>query len=99
MPVARPTSAKLMKKIDTAPTARRKGAAPRKWFEATVRASASTSTGTRPIQNFDHRNARMETGDVRTIQNAAPSADTDGNTKRTAIAESTNAAMARFTNA
>src|SRR5262245_42279698 len=99
MPVARPTRAKLMKKIATAPTARRKGSAPRKWFEATVRAAASTSTGTTPIQNFDHRNARIDTGEGRTTQNAAPSAETEGNTKRTATAESTNAAMARFTNA
>ena len=36
---------------------------------------------------------------MRTIQNAAPSAETAGKTKRTATAESTNAAMARFTNA
>ena len=88
-----------MKKMATAPSPRRKGAAPRKWLEATVSPSASTSTGTSPIQNFDHRNARIETGDVRTIQKAAPSADTEGNTKRTATAESTKAAMARFTKA
>ena len=64
-----------------------------------MRASASTSTGTRPVQNFDHRKARMGTGEVRMTQNAGPSAETAGNTKRTATAESTNAAMARFTNA
>ena len=41
----------------------------------------------------------METGDVRTIQKAAPSAETAGKTNRTATADSTNAAMARFTKA
>ena len=64
-----------------------------------VRVSASTNTGTRPVQNFDQRKARMGTGEVRTIQNAAPSAETAGNTKRTATADSTKPAMARLTKA
>src|SRR5437773_2334591 len=99
MPVASPTSAKLMKKMASAVTIFRKTVVPRKWLEATVRASARSVTGTRAVQNLDHRNERMGTGAVRTIQKAAPSADTEGKTKRTATAESTKAAMARFTNA
>ena len=62
-------------------------------------ASATTRTGTRPVQNFDHRNARVGSGEVRITQNAGPSAETSGKTKRTATADSTKAAMARFTNA
>src|SRR5687767_14355704 len=99
MPAARPTSAKLMNTIATAPTTCRKGAAPRRRLDVIVSASDRTSTGTSPVQNFDHRNAFMVTGDERTSQNAAPSAETAGNTNRTATAESTKAAMARFTNA
>ncbi len=41
----------------------------------------------------------MPIGAVRMIQNAGPSAETAGNTKRTATADSTNAAMARLTKA
>src|SRR5262245_23603865 len=99
MPAASPTSANVMKKIAAASTHFRNGATPRNWFESTVSTSAMSSTGQSPVQNFDQRNARRLTGDVRMIQNAAPSADTEGNTKRTATAESTNAARARFTKA
>ncbi len=88
-----------MKMTATAHTTWRKGRAPRYWLETTVRPRASTSTGGRPVQNFDQRKARMDTGDERTIQNAGPSAETAGNTKRTATAESTKPASSRFKNA
>ena len=42
---------------------------------------------------------RSDIGDVRIIQNAAPSADTAGNTKRTATVAITKPAMPRLTNA
>src|SRR5262245_34684227 len=99
MPAARPTSAKVMKKTATASTIFRNGATPRNSFDNTVSTSAISSTGQRPVQNFDHRNARRLTGDVRMIQNAAPSAETDGKTKRTATADRTNEARARLTKA
>ncbi len=83
----------------TAPTIWKKARARRKWFEITVMPRASVRTGTRPSQNFDQRKRRMETGAVRTIQNAGPSTDTAGKTKRTATADMTKAAMARLTNA
>ena len=35
------------------------GRTPRNWLAATVSTSVSTSTGTRPVQNFDHRKSRM----------------------------------------
>ncbi len=41
----------------------------------------------------------MGTGDERTIQKLAPSAETAGKTKRTATAARTKAAMHRFTKA
>ena len=88
-----------MKKIATAPTARSTGSAPRKWFDTTVRASAISRIGTRPVQNLDHRKLRIGTGALRMIQKAGPSAETAGKTKRTATAESTKAAMPRFTKA
>ena len=75
------------------------GSTPRNSLAVIVRTSVSTSTGTSPVQNFDHRKSRSEIGDVRMIQNAAPSADTAGNTNRTATVAITNPAMPRFTNA
>ena len=66
---------------------------------AIVSPSLNTSTGTRPVQNFDHRKSLNEIGAVRMIQNAAPSADTAGNTNRTATVAITNPAIPRFTNA
>ena len=88
-----------MKKTATAPRTRRNGSAPRKRLETIVNASASMRIGTRPVQNLDHRKLRIGMGAVRMIQKAGPSADTAGKTKRTATAESTKEAMARFTNA
>src|ERR1700741_4752507 len=99
MPAARPTSAKLMQKMAAALITFRNGSVPRNSLETIGSASASTRIGTSPVQNLDHRNAFMVTGAVRTSQNAAPSAETAGNTKRTATDESTNEAIARFTNA
>src|SRR6185503_16206076 len=99
MPAASPTSANVMQKIAAALITLRNGSVPRNSLDTIVSASASTSVGTSPVQNFDHRKAFMLTGAVRTSQNAAPSADTAGNTKRTATDESTNEAIARFTNA
>ena len=75
------------------------GSTPRNSLAAIVSTSVSTSTGTRPVQNFDQRKSRSEIGEVRMIQNAAPSADTAGNTNRTATVAITNPAMPRFTNA
>src|SRR5262249_52352991 len=91
--------ANAMKTMATPARTWRNGAAPRKRFERTVRLSASTSMGARPVHNFDHRNARMPIGDVRMIQKAGPSAETAGKTNRAATADSTKAAIARFTNA
>ena len=88
-----------MNAIAQAARPRRTGATPSRWFDAIVSASARTRIGTSPVQNFDHRNDESRTGDVRTIQNAGPSADTAGNTKRTATAAVTNAAIARLKNA
>src|SRR5213593_2464339 len=88
-----------MKKTAVAVTTFRNGVTPRKWLETMVRHSARIRTGTRPVQNFDHRKAFMETGEVRTTQNAPPSAETAGKMNRTATAERTNPAMARFTKA
>src|SRR5262245_36978097 len=99
MPVARPTRAKLMKKTASAVTTFRNSTVPRNWLETMVRASARTTTGTSPVQNFDHRKERIGTGAVRTIQKAGPSADTAGKTKRTATADSTKAARPRLTKA
>src|SRR6185503_1097776 len=99
MPAARPTSAKVMKKTAVAVTTFRNGATPRKWLDTTVRHSARIMRGTRPVQNFDQRKAFIDTGDVRTTQKAPPSAETAGKMKRTATAERTNPAMARFTKA
>ena len=69
------------------------GSTPRNSLAAIVSTSVSTSTGTSPVQNFDHRKSRSEIGDVRMIQNAAPSADTAGNTNRTATVAITSPAM------
>src|SRR5262245_12885562 len=99
MPVARPRRAKLMKKMATAVRTFRKGVVPRKSFETRVSTSARVATGTKPVQNFDHRNERMGTGAVRTIQKAGPSEETAGKTKRTATADSTKDAIPRFTKA
>jgi len=71
----------------------------RNWLPTTTRHSVSASTGSSPVQNFDHRKSRSEIGAVRMIQNAAPSADTAGKTNRTATVAITNPAMPRFTNA
>ncbi len=62
-------------------------------------ASASSRIGTKAVQNLDHRTADTRTGAVRTIQKARPSAEIAGKAKRTAIADITKAAMARFTKA
>ena len=77
----------------------RRRATPSSWLEVRVRASARSRIGTRPVQSLDHRNDDIRTGAVRTIQNAGPSAETAGKTKRTATAEVTKAAMARLTKA
>src|SRR5258705_10703774 len=97
--MARPTSAKLISTIDSADTAFSSGSTPRNWFAATVGNSVSTSTGTSPVQNCDHRKSRSEIGEVPIIQNAAPSDETAGNTKRTATVAITNPAIPRFNNA
>src|SRR3954463_5529486 len=88
-----------MKKIAAAAMILRNGSTPRNWLAAIVSTSVSTSTGSRPVQNFDHRKSRIVTGDVRMIQNAGPSADTAGNTNRTATVAMTNPAIPRLTNA
>src|SRR5262249_12796370 len=98
-PLARPTSAKLIQAIANAAVSFRNGSTPRNSFAATVRSSVSSSTGTSPDQNFDHRKSRSDTGEVRMIQNAAPSADTAGNTNRTATVDITSPAIPMFTNA
>src|SRR5512143_3675487 len=99
MPQARPTRATLMRPMAPAQRSFRKSGTPRSWLDATVRASARTRMGTRPVQSFDQRKDDMGTGAVRTIQKAAPSAETAGKTKRTATAEVTKAAIARLTKA
>src|SRR5262249_55179307 len=98
-PIASPTIASDMKSTVTAATPRRNGSMPRNWFAATVSPSVSRNTGSRPIQNLDQRKARSDTGAVRMIQNACPSADTAGNTKRAQTVDMTSPAIARFTNA
>jgi hypothetical protein len=77
----------------------RNGSTPSRLFPATIRISVNTSTGTSPVQNFDHRKSFSEIGAVRMIQNAAPSAETAGNTKRTVTVDITKPAIARFRNA
>src|SRR5260370_37989831 len=71
---------------------------PRSRMDPTASPTAMTRMGTSPVQNLDQRNTRMETGEERTIQKAAPSAETAGETKRTAARHTTKAAMARVTN-
>ena len=99
MPVARPTSATLMKMIAIAVRYFRNGATPRNSFATTVSTSLKIVSGMSPIQNFDHKNCFNEIGDVRMIQNACPSADTAGNTNRTAMVAITKLARPRFRNA
>src|SRR6476646_5858311 len=98
-PHASPTSPNVMQRTAIAAVALIDGSTPRNSFAAIVRPSVSTSTGTNPVQNFDHRKSCSEMGDVRTIQNAGPSAETAGNTNRTAMVAITNPAIPRFTNA
>ena len=50
------------------------------WFAAIVRKVAKNTTGKKPVTNFDHRNADIDTGDVRRIQKDVLSIDTAGNT-------------------
>ena len=88
-----------MNTIAIADTCLRNGSTPSSSLPATIRHSVSTSTGTSPVQNFDHRKSFSEIGAVRMIQNAAPSAETAGNTNRTATVAMTNPAMARLRNA
>ena len=88
-----------MNTMATADIRFRNGSTPSSSLPATIRISVSTSTGTSPVQNFDHRKSCSEIGAVRMIQNAAPSADTAGNTKRTVTVDITNPAIARFRNA
>ena len=89
-----------MKAIAAALRTLRKGGTPRKWLEATVSASARTRIGHEAGPELRPEEGRTSrTGAVRTIQKAGPSAETAGNTKRTATAEVTKAAMARFTKA
>ena len=88
-----------MKATDTAATCFRNGSLPRNSLPTIVRHSVSTSTGTSPVQNFDHRKSLSEIGAVRMIQKAAPSADTAGNTKRTVTVAITKPAMPMFRNA
>src|SRR5215470_1473760 len=88
-----------MKTIATAAMTLTNGSTPRNSLPAIVSTSVSTSTGTRPVQNFDHRKSRSDTGDVRMIQNAAPSDDTAGKTNRTATVAMTKPAIPRLTNA
>ncbi len=78
-----------MKTIATADIRFRNGSTPSSSLPATIRLSVSINTGTSPVQNFDHRKSRSEIGAVRMIQNAAPSADTAGNTNRTATVDIT----------
>ena len=66
---------------------------------STVSVSVSTSTGTSPVQNFDQRKSPRAIGAVRMIQNAAPSAETAGNTNRTATVAMTKPAIPRLMNA
>src|SRR5688500_160639 len=88
-----------MKTTATAATTFRKGSTPMNSLAAMVRTSVNSTIGTTPVQNFDQRKSRIETGDVRTSQNAAPSADTAGNTNRTATVATTKPAIPRFTSA
>src|SRR4029078_3627751 len=92
-PAERPTSANVMTMIAPAATTFRNGSTPSNWFAAMVSTSVNNSTGTSAGQNFDHRKSCIEIGDVRMIQNAAPSADTAGKTNRTATVAITNPAM------
>ena len=88
-----------MKTTATAATTFRNGSTPINSLAAIVSISVNRTIGTRPVQNFDQRKSCIEIGDVRISQNAAPSADTAGNTKRTATVATTNPAIPRFTNA
>ena len=58
-----------------------------------------SSTGNTAVQNFDQRKSCIEIGDVRMIQNADPSAETAGNTKRTPTVAITKPAIPRLMNA
>ena len=74
----------------------RNGSTPRNSLAVIVNPRVNTRIGTRPVKNFDQRKSRSETGDVRMIQNAPPSADTAGNTNRTATVATTNPAQGRI---
>src|SRR5215467_6048683 len=93
------TSAKLMKTTAKAAMTLTDGSTPRNSLPAIVSTSVSASTGTRPVQNFDQRKSLSDTGDVRMIQNAAPSDETAGKTNRTVTVAITKPAMPRLTNA
>src|SRR5687767_13208327 len=77
----------------------RNGSTPSNSLPAIINPSVRIRIGTRPVQNFDHRKSRKEIGAVLMIQNAAPSADTAGNTKRTVTVDITKLAIARLRNA
>jgi hypothetical protein len=96
MPVARPTRARLMKTTPKAATTLRNISEPRNSLATMVRPSERTKMGSKPVQNFDHRKCRIDMGAVRMIQNAAPSAETAGKTKRTATAAITKEARPRL---
>jgi len=55
-----------MKTIAAADMRFRNGSTASNSLPATISTSVSTSTGTRPVQNFDQRKADMPTGEVRT---------------------------------
>ena len=61
-----------------------------------VISSASTSSGTVPVQYLLHISASRSSGLERSSQSCFPSSDTDGNTNRAAMAASTNPASPRF---
>src|ERR1051325_9320764 len=88
-----------MNTIATGDMRLRNGSTPSSWLPDTISTSVNSSTGTSPVQNFDHKKSFNEIGAVRMIQNAAPSADTAGNTKRTVTVDITKPAIARFKNA
>ena len=89
-----------MKTMATAQSTWRKGRAPRKLVRDDGEALGQDQHGHEPGPELrPEERAAWRPATERTIQKAAPSAETAGKTKRTATAESTKAAMARFTKA
>ena len=86
-PAASPTSAKLMKTIADRADHLQERIDPEEVVGGDRERLGQHQHRHEPVQNFDQRKSRIETGAVRMIQNAGPSADTAGKTKRTATAD------------